>query len=158
VVRFVMSDCRRDPRPRLSWWLTFGVSWVVRHVSWFVVCRCGARRWWSATRWRSSRDVPCRWTRSGEGRMWGLDWRTRRRGDQSWWLTPGTLTNASEHESDCVDQVKIADMRVEWGLGRLGGPAGRGRWWHMSSSGDAYGVRYSWRVLRVWASKHGWRF
>jgi hypothetical protein len=34
-----------------------GVSWVMRHVSWLVVCRCRAWRQWSTARWRSSRDV-----------------------------------------------------------------------------------------------------
>jgi hypothetical protein len=63
----------------------------MQHVSWLVVRRCGARRWWSTTRWRSRRDVPCRWTGSGEGRTSGLDRRTRRLGDQLWWLTSGDI-------------------------------------------------------------------
>ena len=47
--------------------------------------------------------------------------------------------------------------RVERGSGGLGGLADRGRWWHVSSGGKAYGVRYSRRVSRVWASKPGRR-
>ena len=70
-----------------------------------------------------------------EGRMWGLDWGTRSPGDQPWWLTFGTSTSTSVHGSDRVDQVKTADMRVERGSGGLGGPADRGRWWHVSSGG-----------------------
>jgi hypothetical protein len=121
VVHFVMSDCQHDPWPRLSLWPNHGVSWVVRHVSWLVVYRCGARRWWSTARWRSSRGVPCWWTGSGEGRTWGLDRGIRRPGDQSWWLTSGTSTSASIHGSDRIDQVKTMDVRVERCLGGLGG-------------------------------------
>jgi len=91
VVWFVVSDYQRDPRSRLSWWLTIGVSWVVRHISCLVVCRCRARRRWSTSRRRSSRDVLCRWTWSGEGLTWGLDWRTKRPGDQCWHLLPSSL-------------------------------------------------------------------
>jgi len=152
VVRFVMSDCQRDPRPRLSWWLTIGMSWVVRHISWLVVCRCGAQRQWS------SRDMPCRWTWSGEGRTWGLDRGTRRPGDQPRWLTSRTSTSARLHRRDCVDQVKTMDVWVERGSGGLGGLAGRGWQWHVSSGGVS-----AWRTLLaggswVWASKPRWRF
>jgi len=111
----------------------------MQHVSWLVVCRCGARRRWSTTRRRSSRDVPHPWTWSGEGWTWGLDWRTRRPGDQPWWLTSRTSTSASVHGSDRVDQVKTVDIRVEPGSGRLGGLAGRGQRWHVSSGkGDVW--------------------
>jgi hypothetical protein len=58
-----MSDYQRDPQPRLSWWLTIGVNWIVRHVSWLMVCKCGAWRRWSMARRRSSRD--CRADRPG---------------------------------------------------------------------------------------------
>jgi hypothetical protein len=49
-----------------------------------------------------------------------LDRETRRLGDQPRWLTSGTSTSASEHESDRVDRVKMTDVRVEQGLGELG--------------------------------------
>jgi hypothetical protein len=55
------------------------VKCVVWHVSWPMVRRCGAQRRWSTARWRSSRDMPCRWTGSSEGQMWGLDRGTRNR-------------------------------------------------------------------------------
>ena len=93
------------------------------HGKWLVVFSCGAQRRWSTARWRSSRDVPCRWTWSGEGRTWGLDWRTRRLGDQPQWLTSGTSTSANVYGSDCVDQVKTANtsrasLRRTWRAGR----------------------------------------
>jgi hypothetical protein len=44
-----------------------------------------------------------------------LDRGTRRPGDQPQWLTSGTLTNASVHESDRVDRVKTEDVQVERG-------------------------------------------
>jgi len=47
--------------------------------------------------------------------------------------------------------------RVERGSGGLSGPVGRGQRWHVSSGGEAYGVRYSRWVSRVWASKPGRR-
>jgi hypothetical protein len=53
---------------------------------------------------------------SGEGWTWGLDWATKRPGDQSWWLTSETSTSASAHGSDRVDRVKTEDVQVEWGL------------------------------------------
>jgi hypothetical protein len=101
---------------KVEWWLT--LSWwklCVRHVSWLVLCRCRARRRWSTAGWMSSRDVPCRWTGSGEGRMWGLDRGTRRPGDQPRWLTSETSTSASVHVSDRVDRVKTEDVQVERG-------------------------------------------
>jgi hypothetical protein len=82
----VMSDCQRDLRLELSRWTNHGMSWVGQHVSWLVMRRCEARRRWSTTRWRSSRDMPCRWTGSGEGRTWGLDRGIRRPDDLPRWL------------------------------------------------------------------------
>ena len=83
---------------------------------------------------------------------------TQRPEDQPRWLTYGTSTSVSVHRCNRVDQVKTADVRVERGSEELGRPADRGRWWHKSAAGDAYGVRYSRRVSRVWASKPGQRF
>jgi hypothetical protein len=113
------------------WWVIVNVIcdlgwvwelWVVQHVSWLVVRRCGTRRWWSTMRWRSSRDVPCRWTESGEGRMWDLDRRTRRPGDQARWLTSRDIDKCKcTWWSDRVNRVKKAIERVERGSGRLGG-------------------------------------
>ena len=55
----------------------------------------------------------------------------------------GTSTSASVHESDRVDRIKTADMRVERGSGGLGG-------WPVEDGGDTcrvardtYGVCYS---------------
>jgi hypothetical protein len=42
-----------------------------------------------------------------------LDRGIRRQGDQPRWLTFGTSTSASVHESDRVDRVKTEDVQVE---------------------------------------------
>jgi hypothetical protein len=107
------------------------------------VCRCGVRRWWSTARWRSSRDVPCWWTGSGEGRTWGLDRGTRRPGGQPRWLTSGTSRSASVYGSDRVDRVKTADVQVERGSVGLSGRPVEDGGDTCRVAGDAYEVRYS---------------
>jgi hypothetical protein len=118
-----------------------------------LLCRCRTRRRWLTARWRSSRDVPCRWTGSGEGRTWGLDWGTRRRGDQLRWLTSRTTTSASVHESDRVDRVKTVDVWVKRGSRGLGGRPVKDGGETCRVAGDAYGVCYLRGNLVVWASK-----
>jgi hypothetical protein len=99
-----------------------------------------------------------------------LDRGTRRPDDQPRWLTYGTSTSASVHGSDRVDRVKTADVRVEQGLGGLGGRPVEDGGHTCRVARDAYGVRYSrrfgglslktigWTGLRVWASKPGGGF
>jgi hypothetical protein len=56
-----------------------------------VVCRCGAQRLWSTI------EVKVMWARADgqeavKGECWVLTDRLEQRGDQPWWLTPGTRT------------------------------------------------------------------
>jgi hypothetical protein len=120
---------------------------------WYVGMELGGGGRWRGECQLSSRDMSCWWTRSGEGRTWGLDWRTRRSGDQPWWLTPRTSISVSVHESDRVDQVKTTDMRVERFSGRLGGQPVEDGGDTCRVARDAYGVCYLRRVSRVWTSK-----
>ena len=62
-----------DDRLLLSLETNHGVSLCVQHVSWLCWCVGVEHRDGRWTWRRSSRDVPCRWTKSSEGRTWGLD-------------------------------------------------------------------------------------
>jgi hypothetical protein len=68
---------------------------------------------------------------------------TKRPGDQPRWLTSGTSTNVTIHESDRVDRVKMTDVRVEQDSGGLGGRPVEDGGDTCRVVGDAYGVRYS---------------
>jgi hypothetical protein len=95
---------------------------------------------------RSSRDVPCRWTGSGEGRTWGLDWGIKMAGkaDHGWLTLRGV---------DRVDLVKIAVDQVNQTCRRTWWSGGWGRRWHVSRSWRRRSEYASPGGSVVWASK-----
>jgi hypothetical protein len=164
-----MSDCQRDSRPRLSWWLT--MAWVgLCHMSlglWCVgvefggggrrrgegqvgTCRANGPRAVKGGREAWTEGLGCRWP-AAVADIWDID---RRKCTCEWPCWPS-------QDEGCASRA---------GLRGLGGRPVEDSGDTCRATGDAYGVRYSraglvvWvskpsvAGLRVWASKPGQRF
>jgi len=97
----VMSDCQHANILVVCW---FGGSTDILAQG-YVSKRCLLASWCAGVesgcggsgRVKVKWGVPCWQTGCGEGRTWGLDWRTRRPGGQLRWLTLETSISASVH-------------------------------------------------------------
>jgi hypothetical protein len=112
----------------LGWvvWTNRGVSWVVQHVSWVVVRRCGARRRWLTTKVKVKRVRADRLRAVKDGCR-GFDQGTREAGwptvggwHLGWPSQDGGWASQAEAIEDLTDgRSRTIVTRVEW-FGRLG--------------------------------------
>jgi len=130
-----------DDRLLLSLETNHGVSLCVQHVFWLCWCVGVEHRDGRWTWRRSSRDVSCQWTMSGEGWTWGLDRGTKTVGrlTMGGWYLGASTSKSTCGGVDRVDQVKRRRWRTWWS-------SGQGRRRHMFRS---------WRRQSRYASSGG---